>query len=125
MPIASLNIRATVAAVYVWRKKYRRLILFFLCFRLMLFEFQFFLISSQINIIGYLDIIIINFFALDKINKKNVAIKRVDKSKIDGDEYLKRAYEKELHIMKLCHCPNSVILLEDFQTTNNYNIVFS
>jgi len=63
------------------------------------------------------------YLAEDIINKKNVAIKRIKKSEIDKDEYLKKALDKEIEIMKLCHCENSVKLIEDFQTTNNYNFV--
>jgi len=63
------------------------------------------------------------YLAEDIINKKNVAIKRLKRSEIDKDEYLKKALDKEIEIMKLCHCENSVILIEDFQTTNNYNFV--
>lgn len=56
-------------------------------------------------------------------NNTKVAIKQVSKSLLEGNEYLYQAFWKELNIMKLCKCENSVCLIEHFEYDDNYNIV--
>lgn len=56
-------------------------------------------------------------------NNNKVAIKQVSKSLLEGNEYLYQAFWKELNIMKLCKCENSVCLIEHFEYDDNYNIV--
>jgi len=51
------------------------------------------------------------------------AIKRIPKQKIYENEYLKLALYKELEIMKSCVCENSILFIEDFETSSNHNIV--
>jgi len=55
--------------------------------------------------------------------QKKYAIKRIPKQKICENEYLKLALYKELEIMKSCSCENSILFIEDFETTSNHNIV--
>jgi len=54
---------------------------------------------------------------------KKFAIKRIPKQKIYENEYLKLALYKELEIMKSCVCENSILFVEDFETSSNHNIV--
>ena len=62
--------------------------------------------------------------AKDLKNDNNlVAIKQVSKMKINRDLYLIEALKKELSIMRFISCDNSVKLIEDFQTEENYNFV--
>ena len=56
-------------------------------------------------------------------NNTKVAIKQVSKSLLEGNDYLYKAFWKELNIMKLCKCENSVCLIEHFEYDDNYNIV--
>ena len=56
-------------------------------------------------------------------NNTKVAIKQVSKSLLEGNDYLYQAFWKELNIMKLCKCENSVCLIEHFEYDDNYNIV--
>ena len=56
-------------------------------------------------------------------NNTKVAIKQVSKSLLEGNNYLYQAFWKELNIMKLCKCENSVCLIEHFEYDDNYNIV--
>lgn len=55
--------------------------------------------------------------------QKKYAIKRIPKQKIYENEYLKLALYKELEIMKCCICENSILFIEDFETSSNHNIV--
>jgi serine/threonine protein kinase len=52
-----------------------------------------------------------------------VAIKQVEKSLLERNDYLHDAFYKELNIMKLCNCENSVLLIEHFELEDNHNIV--
>ena len=52
-----------------------------------------------------------------------VAIKQVEKSLLERNDYLYNAFYKELNIMKLCNCENSVLLIEHFESEDNHNIV--
>jgi len=62
--------------------------------------------------------------AKDLKNDNNlVAIKQVSKMKINRDLYLVEALKKELSIMHFISCDNSVKLIEDFQSEENYNFV--
>ena len=63
------------------------------------------------------------YLAEDQINKKKVAIKRIEKKKIVNNTYLHKAFWKEIEIMKKCNCKNSVEFIELLQTQNNYNVV--
>lgn len=59
------------------------------------------------------------------INNPNkfFAVKRLNKEDINKSDYLIKAYYRELEVMYACNSENSVILYEQFQSTNNYNIV--
>lgn len=62
--------------------------------------------------------------AFDTKNKNNlVAIKQVSKARINCNAYLIEALQKELSIMRLISDENSVKLIEDFETTEHYNLV--
>ena len=63
------------------------------------------------------------YLAEDTITKRKVAIKRMEKSKIVSNPYLLQAFWKEIEIMKICNCKNSVEFIELLQTQNNYNVV--
>lgn len=64
------------------------------------------------------------YLALNKReNDKQVAIKCINKKMIEEDDYLFRAFWKELEVMQLCKCENSVELFEYFLYDNNYHIV--
>ena len=53
-----------------------------------------------------------------------VAIKRIKKKILyENGKYLLKAYYREIDIMKKCACENSINLLKEFQTQNNYNII--
>jgi serine/threonine-protein kinase ULK/ATG1 len=58
-----------------------------------------------------------------KDNDNLVAIKQVSKMRINRDFYLIEALKKELSIMKFISSENSVKLIEDFETEDNYNFV--
>lgn len=55
--------------------------------------------------------------------KTDVAIKRVLKKDIKSNDYLYKAFWKELEIMKKCECPNTVKYIDFIESVNNYNIV--
>ena len=59
----------------------------------------------------------------DITNKMKYAVKRILTKELEDNEYLFQAFWKELDIMKICNCENSVKLKEHFQTSNYYNIV--
>ena len=62
--------------------------------------------------------------AIDTLNNnETVAIKQVSKYKINSSSYLVEALKKELSIMRLISDENSVKLIEDFETYDNYNLV--
>ena len=53
-----------------------------------------------------------------------VAIKRIRKKVLyENGKYLLKAYYREIEIMKKCACENSIKLIKDFQTQNNFNII--
>jgi serine/threonine protein kinase len=54
--------------------------------------------------------------------KERLALKRINKKELDESEYLYKAFWKELDVMKRCECYNSVKLVENFITSNFYNI---
>ena len=56
-------------------------------------------------------------------NNNYVAIKQVSKTRINSSSYLIEALQKELSIMRLLSNENSVKLLENFETGENYNFV--
>ena len=64
------------------------------------------------------------FMGTLKNTGEKVAIKRVKKSKLQkhGD-YLIKAFWKEINSMKICECENSVRLIKNMETQNNYNII--
>lgn len=51
------------------------------------------------------------------------AIKEINTSVLESNEYLYQAFWKELEIMKICECENSVCLIEQFEADGNQNIV--
>jgi serine/threonine protein kinase len=55
--------------------------------------------------------------------KDKFAVKRINKKELDENEYLHKAFWKELEVMKKCECGNSVKLHENFLSSNFYNIV--
>ena len=59
----------------------------------------------------------------DITDNQHYAIKRLNKEDIFKNDYLSKAYWKELEVMKECECINSIKLIENFITTNNLNIV--
>ena len=63
------------------------------------------------------------YLAEDTTNHRKVAIKRIEKKKIVKNTYLHQAFWKEIEIMKICNCKNSVEFIELLQTQNNYNVV--
>ena len=63
------------------------------------------------------------YLAEDTTNNRKVAIKRIEKKKIVKNTYLHQAFWKEIEIMKICNCKNSVEFIELLQTQNNYNVV--
>ena len=55
---------------------------------------------------------------------EKIAIKRVKKSILaQYGDYLIKAFYKELNSMKLCACENSVRLIKNIESENNFNIV--
>ena len=63
------------------------------------------------------------FMAEDLTTHNKVAIKQVNKCLLEGNDYLYQAFWKELEIMKLCECENSVYLYDHFECDGNYNII--
>ena len=62
--------------------------------------------------------------AADKNNNDSlVAIKQISKIRINSNPYLIEALQRELYIMRLLSDKNSVKLIEDFETEDNYNLV--
>lgn len=59
----------------------------------------------------------------DQETKELVAIKRVNKSKINQNQYLVQAFEKEIDIMKKLNCKYIVKFIDLIQSANNYNVV--
>lgn len=58
-----------------------------------------------------------------KNNDKLVAVKRVSKEMLNKTEYLKEALHREIEIMNLIKCENSLQIIDVIQTTSNYNLV--
>ena len=59
-----------------------------------------------------------------KSTGEKIAVKRVKKKIImQYGEYLINAFYKEINSMKLCACENSVKLIQNLETENNFNIV--
>ena len=56
-------------------------------------------------------------------NDSLVAIKQISKMRINSNAYLIEALQKELYIMRLLSDKNSVKLIEDFETSEKYNLV--
>ena len=55
---------------------------------------------------------------------EKVAVKRVKKKILaQYGDYLIQAFYKELNSMRLCACENSVRLIKNLETENNFNIV--
>jgi serine/threonine-protein kinase ULK/ATG1 len=59
----------------------------------------------------------------DRKTKNKYAVKRILKKSLDENEYLHQAFWKELEVMRICECENSVRLVEHFFSSNYYNIV--
>ena len=61
---------------------------------------------------------------LDIRSGKKVAIKRIKKKLLyENGNFLLNAYNKEIEIMRLCECENSVKFFCDFDTENHRNII--
>ena len=61
---------------------------------------------------------------LDIRTGKKVAIKRIKKKLLyENGNFLLNAYNKEIEIMRLCECENSVKFFCDFDTENHRNII--
>ena len=58
-----------------------------------------------------------------KDNNKYFAIKQLSKLKMSESDYLIKALQKEIEIMRLMDHENSVKLIETFETEENYNLV--
>ena len=55
---------------------------------------------------------------------KKVAVKRMKKKLLyENGSFLLNAYKKEVEIMKLCECENSIKFICDFESDNNLNII--
>ena len=52
-----------------------------------------------------------------------VAVKEISKERLEGDNYLKQAFFKELEVMKLIESSNSVKLIEFLETEETLNII--
>ena len=63
------------------------------------------------------------YMGRDVLNNCKVAIKRINKKKVDYNEYLKKALQKEISIMQICKCKYSVELIEKIDSETNYNLV--
>lgn len=63
------------------------------------------------------------YMAEDKVSKSKLAIKRIMRKELTENDYLYKAFWKELQVMKRCECNNSVKLIENFESSNYYNIV--
>ena len=61
---------------------------------------------------------------IEKRSGLKVAIKRLRKKVLyESGKYLLKAFYREIECMKKCECDNSVKLIKEFQTQNNYNII--
>jgi len=64
------------------------------------------------------------FSGIYKPTGEKIAIKRVKKKILyQYGDYLINAFWKELDCMKKCECKNSVRLIKNFETQNNFNII--
>ena len=64
------------------------------------------------------------YSGLYKKTGEKIAVKRVNKKTLmKYGDYLINAFWKEIDSMKRCECENSVRLIKNFETTNNYNII--
>ena len=64
------------------------------------------------------------FSGKNKSTGEKVAIKRVKKKILyQYGQYLVNAFWKEIDSMRRCDCENSVRLIKNFETKNNYNII--
>ena len=64
------------------------------------------------------------FSGVYKSTGEKIAVKRVRKKILyQYGDYLINAFWKEIDCMKKCECENSVRLIKNFETQNNFNIV--
>jgi len=64
------------------------------------------------------------FCGVYKLTGEKIAIKRLNKKKLyQYGNYLINAFWKEIDCMKKCECKNSVRLIKNFETQNNFNII--
>ena len=63
------------------------------------------------------------YLANDTLTSQKVAIKQISKTLLDSSDYLFQAFFKEIQIMEICNCKNSVKIFEYFEDKENYNIV--
>ena len=64
------------------------------------------------------------FSGIYKSTGEKIAIKRLNKKKLyQYGNYLINAFWKEIDCMKKCECKNSVRLIQEFETQNNFNII--
>ena len=64
------------------------------------------------------------FSGIYKLTGEKIAIKRLNKKKLyQYGNYLINAFWKEIDCMKKCECKNSVRLIKNFETQNNFNII--
>ena len=64
------------------------------------------------------------FSGVYKLTGEKIAIKRLNKKKLyQYGNYLINAFWKEIDCMKKCECKNSVRLIKNFETQNNFNII--
>ena len=64
------------------------------------------------------------FSGIYKSTGEKIAIKRLNKKKLyQYGNYLINAFWKEIDCMKKCECKNSVRLIQNFETQNNFNII--
>ena len=64
------------------------------------------------------------FSGVYKLTGEKIAIKRLNKKKLyQYGNYLINAFWREIDCMKKCECKNSVRLIKNFETQNNFNII--
>ena len=63
------------------------------------------------------------YLANDTLTSQKVAIKQISKTLLESSDYLFQAFFKEIQIMEICNCKNSVKIFEYFEDKENYNIV--
>ena len=64
------------------------------------------------------------FIGCNKKTGEKIAIKRLKKAVLyKYGNYLINAFWKEIDSMKICECENSVRLIKNFETKNNFNII--